>query len=155
MTPPNVALYDWIRRGFDFRGRSSRSAYWWPRLFVFGVNLALLLMFFSPLQPEQVTALMEWLSSSQPQLADLDMGPLPSLSLFALVSLVVFGLATFFPDLSISWRRFHDLGQPGWLHLIFFGISAFLPFAMIAEYIWFARAGTDGPNRYGDDPLKR
>ncbi len=153
MTPPNVAIYNWIRCGFDFRGRSSRSDYWWTRLLVLSVNMVLLFMFASSIGPDGSEALLDWLASGSADLAELDMGPMPSLAKFSLTFVLIFGVLTFIPDLSIAWRRFHDLNKPGWLHLIFFFASGFVPLVALTEYVWFSFPGTPGPNRFGPDPL--
>lgn len=49
----------------------------------------------------------------------------------------------------ITIRRLHDLDKSGWFILL-----AFVPIVNIAFliYIWFFK-GTDGYNRYGEDPL--
>lgn len=155
MTPPNVAVYNWIRQGFDFEGRSSRSDYWWPRLFVFTINLVLLFLFTAGLGAERTQELLDWLSTRPLSLEDANLGDLPSMSMFALVFGGVFGLLTLIPDLSLAWRRFHDLDRPGWLHLIFLiGGGFFVPLSFV-EFVWFALPGTSGPNKYGPDPLDR
>ena len=153
MTPFNVAIVRWVRGAFVFRGRSTRSEYWWPRLLVFVVNAVCLGIFLGEIGPDGLQALMEWTEQEQPTFATLDLGPLSSLAKFALTFVVVFGLLTFFPDLAVSWRRFQDLGRPGWFHLLFWLGSALAPIVTLAELIWLAFPGTRGPNRYGEDPL--
>lgn len=155
MTPPNVAIYNWIRQAFDFQTRSTRSDYWWPRLLIITVNVVLLFMFLSAIGPERTEILLNWLSSGSNDLAelDMDMASLPSLAKFSLTTAVVIGVLTFIPDLSIAWRRFQDLGRPGWFHLIFLVLGFFVPFVTLAELVWFAFPGTSGPNRFGPDKL--
>ena len=155
MTPPNVAVYNWIRRGLDFDGRASRSDFWWPRLFVFTINLVLMFLFATGLGAERTVQVLEWLGSQPTSFEGSGLTNLPSLSLFALVFGSIFGLLTFIPDLSLAWRRFHDLDRPGWLHLIFLIGGAFFVLVAFAEFIWFAFPGTRGPNAYGPDPLDR
>ncbi len=48
-----------------------------------------------------------------------------------------------------SMKRAHDLDKTGWIVLV-----SFIPFVNIifGLYLLFAK-GTDGPNKYGDDPL--
>jgi len=154
MTPPNVAVYNWIRQGFDFRSRATRSDYWWPRLFVITVNFFLLVLFVSGLGQEQGELLIEWLEKFPSKSEPIDIGKvwdLPSLSKFALSAIFVFGILTLIPDISVSWRRFQDMGKPGWLHILFLIAGGMVPFAVLIQYIWFAFPGTDGPNRYGPD----
>lgn len=155
MTPPNIAVYNWIRQGFDFSGRASRSDFWWPRLFVFTINLVLMFVFATGLGAERTAQILEWLASQPTSFEGSGLGNLPSMSLFAVVFMVVFGLLTFIPDLALAWRRFHDMGRPGWLHLIFMIAGAFFVFAAFVEFFWFALPGTRGPNAYGPDPLDR
>ncbi|MGB3455711.1 MAG: DUF805 domain-containing protein [Litorimonas sp.] len=156
MTPPNVAIYNWIRQGLDFKGRSSRSDYWWPRVMVLTVNLVLLFVFTAGLGPEKSQVLIDWLASNPTTLEGLEeVGPLPSMSLFALVFVIVFGLFTLIPDIAVAWRRFQDMDRPGWLHIVFLVLGAFVPFVALVEYGWFAVPGTDGENRYGPDPTQR
>ncbi|MEM7728475.1 MAG: DUF805 domain-containing protein [Pseudomonadota bacterium] len=155
MTPPNIAIYNWIRQAFDFRSRASRSDFWWPRLFVFVINLVLLFVFFSGLGPERTQAMLEVLASGDITVEALGLEDLPPMSLFALVFAIVFGLMTFIPDLSVAWRRFHDMGRPGWLHLVFLLAGSFIVFATIVEHAWLAMPGNPGPNRFGPDPRDR
>jgi uncharacterized membrane protein YhaH (DUF805 family) len=57
-------------------------------------------------------------------------------------------LALFLPGLAVSARRFHDLDRTAWwLLLLLTGIG------IIIILIWFCFKGTDGPNRFGPDPL--
>lgn len=162
MTPPNVALYVWIRRSFDFQGRSTRSEYWWPRLLVTIVNTGLGLLFLNG-GGEAWFALMLDLSEQASESGiisaeDFAFPPLTSLGTFGLTASIVFAIFTFFPMLSVSWRRFQDLGRPGWIHLIvmFFMLLTY-PYGQIVmfiEFVFFAFRGTKGENRYGPDPLE-
>ncbi|PHZ85670.1 DUF805 domain-containing protein [Paremcibacter congregatus] len=66
----------------------------------------------------------------------------------ALLSLI-FALITILPGLAVSVRRLHDKNKSGWWLLL-----CFIPLVgAIILLIWFAMAGTEGPNEYGDDPL--
>ena len=153
MTPFNVAIVRWIRGAFDFRTRSTRADYWWPRLLVLGVNVLMLMVFVGAIGDDGAAALLDWVATEPDTLDDFPISPLPSLATFALVFGVVFGVLTFIPDLAVSWRRFHDLGQPGWLHLLFILAGALFPLASLGEMVWFAMPGQRHSNRYGQDPL--
>jgi uncharacterized membrane protein YhaH (DUF805 family) len=62
----------------------------------------------------------------------------------------IVGLALLLPGLAVSIRRLHDLDRTGWWILIALtGIGAIL------LIIWYVMKGTDGPNRFGPDPLDR
>ena len=153
MTPFNEAIVKWIRLGFTFTGRSTRADFWWPLLLVVIVQTTLLSLFASGSGSVWVETYISFIESGSNDLAQLDLPELDGLSLFALVFLVVFGLLTFFPNLAVSWRRFHDMGKPGWFHLLFMFVRPFLPFAVLAELIWFIVPGERRDNRYGPDPL--
>ena len=61
----------------------------------------------------------------------------------------LFALATIIPSIAIAVRRLHDLDRTGWWFLL-----GFIPLiGAIILLIWYATKGTDGPNRFGPDPL--
>lgn len=60
----------------------------------------------------------------------------------------IFQLAVLVPSLAVGARRLHDMDHTGWWQLIALtGIGAFV------LLVWFCFRGTDGPNRFGPDPL--
>jgi uncharacterized membrane protein YhaH (DUF805 family) len=61
----------------------------------------------------------------------------------------IFGLATLLPNIAVAIRRLHDLDRTGWW--IFLGLIPVI--GTIILLIWFCTKGTDGPNRFGPDPL--
>ena len=61
----------------------------------------------------------------------------------------IFSLVTFLPNLAVSVRRLHDIDKSGWWVLL-----SFIPvIGTIILIIWFCKAGTPGPNRFGPDPM--
>ncbi len=61
----------------------------------------------------------------------------------------LFGLVTIIPNIAIAIRRLHDLDRTGWWILL-----GFIPLiGWLILFIWFCLKGTDGPNRFGPDPL--
>ena len=61
----------------------------------------------------------------------------------------LFGLVTIIPNIAIAIRRLHDLDRTGWWYLL-----VFIPLiGWIILLIWYVTKGTDGPNRFGPDPL--
>jgi uncharacterized membrane protein YhaH (DUF805 family) len=61
----------------------------------------------------------------------------------------LFGLVTLLPGIAVSIRRLHDLDRTGWWILL-----ALIPvIGWIILLIWYMSKGTDGPNRFGPDPL--
>jgi uncharacterized membrane protein YhaH (DUF805 family) len=53
------------------------------------------------------------------------------------------------PGWAIGIRRLHDTDRSGWWVLI--GLIPII--GIIILIVWFATKGTDGPNRFGSDPL--
>jgi uncharacterized membrane protein YhaH (DUF805 family) len=60
----------------------------------------------------------------------------------------IVGLAIILPGIAVSVRRLHDLDRTGWwLLLCLTGVGA------IVLLVWDCMKGSDGPNRFGPDPL--
>jgi uncharacterized membrane protein YhaH (DUF805 family) len=58
-------------------------------------------------------------------------------------------LGMFLPSLAMSIRRLHDLDRSGWWYFL-----VLIPIVgWIILLIWDCTKGTDGPNRFGPDPL--
>ena len=118
----------------NFEGRSRRAEYWWVILanLIIGVIIGLIIGAIG--------------------------GGFGDLNVIGMLFAGIMGLyvlAILIPSIALGVRRFHDLGQTGWLVLVF-GIVGLIPLigflAVIAQYIWFAMPGTTGPNKYGPDP---
>ena len=62
----------------------------------------------------------------------------------------LWALALLLPNLALTIRRLHDIDKSGWS--ILFGLIPFV--GGIILLIWYLSKGTDGPNRFGDDPLQ-
>lgn len=120
----------------NFSGRASRSEYWYWVLFV--------------ILAEIVTSAIDYVIDRQ-------------------VTTTLFGLAVFLPGLAVTVRRLHDLDRSGWWILLFFVPVAIVMFhrpaqrdddrvyiplvGAMVQIIWYCTKGTDGPNRFGSDPL--
>jgi len=57
-------------------------------------------------------------------------------------------LVLLLPGLAVGARRLHDIGRTGWWQLLILTLIGVIPLL-----IWSCMRGTDGPNRYGSDPL--
>ncbi len=106
---------------FDFKGRSTRAEFWYFMAFVIGM-LSLLpfidgLLFDTRPPPE--TGPWYFLGYNVAH------GPLSAL----------FGAIVLIPWLSVSTRRLHDVGRPGWW--IFFGFIP--PIGWLFMMIWLVR----------------
>ncbi|MPY71564.1 MAG: DUF805 domain-containing protein [Alphaproteobacteria bacterium] len=62
---------------------------------------------------------------------------------------LIFALATLIPSISVGVRRLHDIDRTGWWMLLWL-----VPFlGWIVLIVFACLRGTDGPNRFGPDPL--
>ena len=70
------------------------------------------------------------------------------LPLFAIAEgIIVIYLTSAILMLPVAIRRLHDINASGWWILIHL-----IPWFGFLMYIVFLRKGTDGPNKYGEDP---
>ncbi|QPM90725.1 DUF805 domain-containing protein [Pseudooceanicola algae] len=70
---------------------------------------------------------------------------------FSLIDIlsIIFGLVVLLPAICVGGRRLHDRDKSAWWLLL-----AVIPvIGTIILLIWMAMKGTDGPNRFGADPL--
>ena len=124
------------RKYATFEGRAARSEYWWFTLFYVLVGITLTLLGFALGGVEGLRAgRLNWL---------------------ALTPAILFGIAMILPIISVSVRRLHDRDMSGWWYLGFTVLSR-IPFVGIAVAIGWTvincLKGTNGPNRFGQDPL--
>ncbi|MEZ2221620.1 DUF805 domain-containing protein [Rhizobium sp. RCC_161_2] len=122
-----------------FSGRASRSEFWWFQLFYLLVALAI--------------GLTAALTGAVSNLED---GPS---SLFIALAVIggLFALAVFLPQLAVQVRRFHDRNISGWwyLGLCILSMIPYVGFiAGIAIFVITVLRGTEGPNKFGPDPLR-
>jgi len=122
----------------NFSGRATRSEYWWVLLFQVTVYVALVITFIMLAGNDIYN----------------DSDDIPASAWLLMLSGLVFALLNILPNWALGARRFHDLGQTGWLVLVFAVVNFFIGVAFIAQMIWFAMKGEDGPNQYGPDPLQ-
>ena len=113
-----------LKKYFVFKGRASRSEYWYFQLFLNPIY------FFLILTDENAT-----MSTGY--------------TLFLLVAVIIVFLSII-PAISSAVRRFHDIDKSGWFVLITFipFVGWILMIAMLAG------KGTEGKNRFGDYPLE-
>ncbi|MBB2750355.1 UNVERIFIED_ORG: uncharacterized membrane protein YhaH (DUF805 family) [Rhizobium aethiopicum] len=117
-----------------FFGRASRAEYWWFMLF-----LALLLFVLVILAGGLVVS-----------------GTATPVEALAVIG-GLFILAIFLPLTSLQVRRFHDRNISGWWYLALC-IGSLIPYvgtiAGIAILVISVLKGTEGPNKFGPDPLR-
>ena len=109
---------------FDFKGRSTRSEYWWWLLFVVLAGIALTIV-------------------------DMGIGTFNYESGDGLLS-GLFKLATLIPGLALGARRLHDINKSAWWLLMWLRVLLIIP--VIVLLVWAARQGDNETNRYGPDP---
>lgn len=137
-------------------GRAQRSAYWWVQLYQIIIYAVLITVVFMADGGGQLAVIIREIlnGNSDPELTqDFSLG---RSGVFAIFLMFCFLLANVVPNIMLSIRRFHDLNQTGWLVLLFFVVGQ-IPIlgtlTGLANLIWFIMPGTDGPNKYGTDPL--
>ena len=114
-----------FRKFATFSGRAPRSELWWFTLFVAVIHV--LLAFIE-------ARLLPGLSNPET-----GFGPLSGL----------WSLVAFLPSISVNVRRLHDRGRSGWWWWLWL-----VPLiGSIILLVWFCLRGTEGPNRFGPDPL--
>jgi uncharacterized membrane protein YhaH (DUF805 family) len=113
-----------FRKFATFSGRAQRSEFWWFALFVVISNFVLGI----------VDRTLFGMAVDGQQVSLLG---------------ALFSLAVLLPNIAVGVRRLHDLDKSGWWYLL---ILAPLVGALVLIY-FFVQKGTDGPNRFGADPL--
>lgn len=61
---------------------------------------------------------------------------------------LILNLITILPSLAVTSRRLHDTDRSFWWVLIAFTIVGLLPL-----FYWYCKKGTEGYNRFGEDPI--
>lgn len=129
-----------FNRYTDFQGRSRRAEYWW-------VVLAQSIFY--------VIAVAIYMSAGGSFDPNTGLPIFGGSSLIFSIPFILIWLGLLIPNIALNVRRFHDLGQTGWLVLVFtiLGRIPIVTFvAGIVQLIWFIFPGTSGPNKYGPDP---
>tara|TARA_B110000003_G_scaffold1542_1_gene1609 strand:- start:165 stop:533 length:369 start_codon:yes stop_codon:yes gene_type:complete len=64
------------------------------------------------------------------------------------ILVLIFQVGIIIPSVAIVVRRLHDTNRSGWWYLIVFTIIGIIPI-----FYWLCKAGDDGENNYGSNPL--
>ena len=131
---------DWKNLYLSFEGRANRQPFWlgllalvivqWIVMFIVAMLLGVSL-----------------LPSVDPNIAP---EAAASMMMSAMIPIWIVSLLFLYPALAVYTKRWHDRDKSGWWTLIIF-----VPFI---GALWFLiecgfLRGTDGPNRFGNDPL--
>jgi uncharacterized membrane protein YhaH (DUF805 family) len=153
---PEYVKTSFDRFYFSYRGRISRSEFWFKWMLPFiGIGLIVIMIVL-------LAALQTSYKSHNP-LAEIYDG------FFSY--LIIFTGATIWTESVVLAKRIHDRNKPGWLVFLCL-VPRFVPFIFPKLFpvvfgtvgfvvsIWFliefgCLQGTIGPNRYGPDPLRR
>ncbi len=126
-----------------FRGRASRSEFWWFYLFSAIVSLVLELIS----RPLGLTfGGGEYVMGEGASAAVI---VIPGTSVLS----TIWSLAVLLPTLAVATRRFHDSNKSAWNWLWLLAIPLCGVGAIIL-LIWWILPGTRGPNRYGEGPAQ-
>jgi len=103
----------------NFKGRASRSEYWWFQLFFMVVYFGVMILagVLSAFMGEAILSIMS-------------------------IVIMVFALGSILPSIALAARRMHDSDKSGWFMLV----------PIYSLYLAIIK-GTDGPNRFGPDPV--
>ncbi|MBF0985155.1 DUF805 domain-containing protein [uncultured Campylobacter sp.] len=110
----------------NFEGRAPRSEYWWFTLF--GVLLGI------------VTSVLDGFLGTYTVTS--------SGETIGFINLI-FLLAMLLPSIAVAVRRLHDTDRSGWFYLL----NLIPLIGSIILIVFFVQQGTNGRNRFGDDPL--
>ena len=139
-----VSFGESIRRAFrnycNFRGRASRSEFWWFNLFVGLIITGLYILLLAGVI--QVVLMSPLSYAAMP-------GSGVDLILFFPVFLILgFIIAVFLPSLGLLFRRLHDTGRSGWWYLL-----SFIPYVGSIIILIFCCLPSDPyENDYGEVP---
>lgn len=126
----------------NFEGRARRKEFW-------GFHLYFLLLLLAVLAIVVGTTIQSFSSLDLFDARSYAM-PMTSIMVLGLVLLV-----TFLPTAALNVRRFHDIGQSGWLVLGFYVASVVPVVNIVSTVAWLVMLGLDsvpGPNQYGPGP---
>lgn len=128
-------------------GRSSRREFWMFFFFnviVLAVFIALIFAFAggaTALDPTNLEGAM--------------IGAGVGLLLLLFIPFYIWIVLTGVASVAVTIRRFHDLNLSGWIYVLFL-VLGMVPFvnilSSIALLVMMCLRGTNGPNKYGDDP---
>jgi uncharacterized membrane protein YhaH (DUF805 family) len=158
-----------LKRYAQFNGRSRRKEYWMWVLFVILATIVLSIL----------DSMLGLGGRSAVGPGEMQGGFSYGASVTGGVLATIFAVATFVPSLAVAVRRLHDIDRSGWWILLpllpyLLGLVIMVGGAMAANpalamlgglallvgvicaivlLVWYCSAGTNGPNRFGPDPL--
>lgn len=111
MNEQEMSMFEAYKRywknAFNFTGRARRKEYWGPVLFNQIIVFLCIVIMMAIAIPTLATS------------TENNISPYFFIAPIMYLLMILFGLATFFPTLSSSIRRLHDVGKSGWWMLLF------------------------------------
>lgn len=104
-----TALKRYYGKYATFRGRASRSEYWWTQLYL---SLIIIILYI-PILPWYSDFLSSAASSSRYGSVSRSMPEMGPLTVVALIVVFIFALAHIIPNLAVLVRRLHDANMSG------------------------------------------
>ncbi|NMN02099.1 DUF805 domain-containing protein [Bifidobacterium panos] len=160
--PFTEAFVRFWKKYATFKGRASRSEFWWWILWSVLISLAVGMIFgilqaIFPGSNSETLHMSLSLDSTNVYTTNGTAGSNTALSTLQNIVMALWGLATIVPTLALSVRRLHDINKPGWWLAIYYGVHALLAIVMIAivivavagaasNYYYSYRHGYDNPN---------
>ena len=130
---PIPAVVSAFKKYVTFKGRASRSEFWWFILFSFLCMIA--------------SAVVGGLIDPGTVATESGTGSVSVEVNSPVIGIVM--LLFILPQITVTVRRLHDIGRSGWAYFV-----AVIPLVgAILLFIWRIKKGTDGENKYGADPL--
>ena len=131
---------DWKYLLTSFSGRINRQPFWLSILAMVVLQWVLMLVLGMILG----TSMMGGMDPNMPP------DEAAALAMKSMTPIIIISLLFIYPALAIYTKRWHDRDKSGWWSLIMF--------VPIIGALWFLiecgfLRGTDGPNRFGDDPF--
>lgn len=143
-----------LKRYAEFHGRSRRMEFWSFALF----NMILGLVLAGPFYYSMFSAALSVdpaMAGSDEAMAEAMMSGTGVLGMIGIFLFSLYALATLIPNIAVTVRRLHDRDMSGWWYLGFI-VASLIPLvgiiASIAFLVIMFLPGTEGPNRFGDDP---
>lgn len=142
-----------FKRYADFSGRSRRKEFWMFQLLNFIVGAVLIGPFFATVITQSAEAGTG--PGSEEAMAQALMSSGMGLPMIGLMLYGLYALAAFIPSIAVTVRRLHDRDMSGWWYLGMI-VASLIPLigfaASIAFIVVMCLPGTDGANRFGEDP---
>jgi uncharacterized membrane protein YhaH (DUF805 family)/cold shock CspA family protein len=145
---PELGLFDYFKQCFSkkyasFYGRARRKEYWGFTLFTSLVAVAL----------AAIIGLGVAMSSEALRRGE----GLNIVAILGIVAFAVFAIACILPSIAVTVRRFHDIGQSGWIVLLFYVLAVVPYLNFVTSIIWLVMLCLNTQpqeNKYGPPPKR-